>query len=130
MSTGEIIKELKRHTDKGRIISESADPRLVDEICNAGIRIKPVNKGKRDNDGSVKASIDKMLELNIKVTKRSYNLLEEFRNYTWDKDKGENFINEPIDAWNHGIDASRYWVLEEVLGKRDGNEDVSGIFSW
>lgn len=130
MSTGEIIKELKRHTDKGRVISESADPRLVDEIRNAGIRIKPVNKGKRDNDGSVKAGIDKMLELKIKVTKRSYNLLEEFRNYTWDKDKDENFINEPIDAWNHGIDASRYWVLEEVLGKRDGNQDMSGIFSW
>ena len=71
-----------------------------------------------------------MLELNIKVTKRSYNLLEELRNYTWDKDKDENFINEPIDAWNHGIDASRYWVLEEVLGKRDGIQDVSGIFSW
>ena len=31
---------------------------------------------------------------------------------------------------NHGIDASRYWVLEEVLGKRDGNQDMSGIFSW
>ncbi len=73
-----------------------------------------------------------MLELNIKVTKRSYKLLEEFRNYnyTWDKDKDENFINEPIDTWNHGIDASRYWVLEEVLGKRDGNEDVFGILSW
>jgi phage terminase large subunit len=40
-----------------------------------------------------------------------------FRNYTWDKDKDGNYINEPIDAFNHSCDASRYWVLGDVLGR-------------
>ena len=111
MGTGDIIKELKKQPN--RVISESADPRLVNEIRNAGVRIKAVDK----YPGSVKAGIDKMLELNLKITKRSYNLLEELRTYAWDKDKNENFINEPVDANNHAIDASRYWVLENVLGK-------------
>lgn len=111
MLTGDIIKELKKQTN--RVISESADPRLITEIRNSGVSIRAVDK----YPGSIKAGIDKMLELNIKITRRSYSLLEEFRNYTWDRDKDENFINEPIDAWNHGIDAARYWVLEEVLGK-------------
>ena len=112
MLTGDIITELKKQKDR-RVISESADPRLIQEIANAGIWIYPVEKFQ----GSVLAGITKMLELNIKVTKRSYNLLNEFRNYTWDKDKNDNYINQPIDAFNHGIDGARYWVLGDVLGK-------------
>jgi len=112
MLTKDIVKELRPH-EKKRIISESADPRLITEIRNAGFNIHPVDKFK----GSVMAGIDKMLELNIKITKRSYNILEEFRNYTWDKNKEGNYINEPIDKWNHAIDGSRYYVLSEILGK-------------
>jgi phage terminase large subunit len=111
MLTGDyipILRQLGRKT-----ISESADPRLIQEIANAGILIYPVEKFQ----GSILAGINKMLELNIKVTKRSYNLLEEFRNYTWDKDKDGNYINQPIDKYNHGVDAARYWVLGEILGR-------------
>jgi len=111
MLAGDIINELKPHRCK--VISESADPRLIQEIANAGILIYPVDKFQ----GSVVAGITKMLELNVKVTKRSYNLLNEFRNYTWDRDKDGRFINEPIGDFDHGIDAARYWVLGEVLGR-------------
>jgi phage terminase large subunit len=111
MLTDEIVTELKKN--QYNTMSESADPRLVQEIANAGILIYPVEKG----PDSVLAGIQKMLDLNIKVTKRSYNLLNEFRNYTWDKDKDRNYINKPIDKYNHGIDAARYWVLGEILGK-------------
>ena len=122
MLSRDIIKELRPFERK--VISESADPRLIQEIKNGGISIYPVDK----YAGSIKAGIDKMLELNIKVTKRSFNLLEEFRQYTWDKDKDGNYINEPIDNWNHCIDAARYWVLEEVLGKRSKPQDLTNIF--
>lgn len=129
MLSGDIIKALKPY-DHLKIISESADPRLVREIRNAGFKIQAVNKGKRDGVGSVMAGLNKMLEYNIKVTKNSINLIKEFRNYTYLQDKDERWLNEPIDAYNHGIDASRYVILEEILGRRDGVQDVSGIFSW
>jgi phage terminase large subunit len=116
MLTGEIISELKKKPQK--TISESADPRLVQEIANAGILIYPVSKG----PDSVLAGIEKMRELNIKITKRSYNLLHEFRNYTWDKDKDGHYINKPVDQYNHGIDAARYWVLGEILGKMQSGQ--------
>lgn len=122
MGTGDIVDVLKKHPLQ--VISESADPRLVKEIQNAGIRIKPVEK----YSGSVKAGIDKMLELNIKITKRSSNILEEFRTYTWDKDKNDNFINEPVDKNNHAIDAARYWVLENILGKNHKKSNVASLF--
>lgn len=123
MLTADIIRELKQYAGK-RVISESADPRMIQEIRNAGINIYPVEK----YAGSIKAGVDKMLELNIKVTKRSYNLLDEFRNYTWARDKDDNFINEPIDQYNHGIDAVRYWVIQEVLGQNKRKQNLSGVF--
>lgn len=112
MLSSDLIKELRRFGDM-KVYSDSADPRLVQEIHNGGIKIYPVEKGA----GSIIAGIDKMKSLNIFVTERSYNLCKEFRNYIWDKDKDGNYINHPIDAWNHGIDAARYYVLAILLGK-------------
>ena len=112
MLSSDLIKELRKYGDM-KVFSDSADPRLVQEIHNGGVRIYPVEKGA----GSIIAGIDKMKSLNIFVTENSYNLRKEFRNYVWDKDKDCNYINQPIDAWNHGIDAARYYILATLLGK-------------
>jgi phage terminase large subunit len=111
MLTGEIITELKKRPQK--TICDSEDPRLIQEIANAGILVYPASKG----PDSVLAGIQKMRDLNIKVTKRSYNLIYEFKNYTWDRDKDGNYINKPVKEFDHGADASRYWVWYEALGK-------------
>ena len=126
MLTGDIVTELKK--DDGKVISESADPRLIQEIQNTGVWILPVEKFQ----GSINAGINTMLDYNIKVTRHSINLLYEFRNYTWDKDKDGNYVNTPIDKYNHAIDAARYWVLGEVLGKilapQNWDKEDLGIF--
>lgn len=121
MLTGEIIAELKKSNTK--VMSESADPRLIQEIANAGVLIYPVDKFQ----GSIIAGINTMLEYNIKVTRRSVNLLFEFKNYTWDRDKDGNFINIPVDKYNHGIDAARYWILGEILGRLLVTQNLSAI---
>lgn len=63
------------------------------------------------------AGIQKMQELKIRVTKRSTNVLKEFRNYTYRQNKDGKWLNEPIDAYNHAIDAIRYVVLDKLLGQ-------------
>ncbi|KGF32953.1 PBSX family phage terminase large subunit [Hoylesella buccalis] len=124
MLSSDLIKALHRYEMK--VFSDSADPRLVQEIHNGGIKIYPVEKGA----GSIIAGIDKMKSLNIFVTERSYNLRKEFLNYVWDKDKDGNYINQPIDAWNHGIDATRYWVLATLLGKiQKPKGDIAAAFA-
>lgn len=124
MLSSDLIKALHRYEMK--VFSDSADPRLVQEIHNGGIKIYPVEKGA----GSIIAGIDKMKSLKIFVTERSYNLRKEFLNYVWDKDKDGNYINQPIDAWNHGIDATRYWVLATLLGKiQKPRGDIAAAFA-
>ena len=125
MLTKEIIESLKPYRDL-KVISESADPRLIDEIHNAGINIYPVDKSGQ----SVIAGIEKMLEMEIYVTERSYNAMMEFRNYVWDEDKNGVPLNRPKNGQaDHVLDAVRYYVLGMILGKiKKTNKNYRGYF--
>lgn len=116
MNTGDIVNEFVREERQGKggfVYAESADPRLLDEIALRGTIIYGVEKG----PGSVMAGISKLLEMEVFVTKNSLNIQEERRNYVYAKDKFGRYINEPIDAYNHLMDAIRYYVLAVILGK-------------
>lgn len=112
MLTSDIIRELKSKRPASKIISESADPRLIQEIFRAGLNIHPVKK----YPDSIKAGIAKMQEYNIFITKDSPDVIKEFRNYTYEQDKEGKWLNTPIDYFNHAIDAARYIVMQEIMG--------------
>lgn len=97
MLTNDLIREWKQLNWYPKIISESADPRLIDELYNAGLDIHPVRK----YAGSIQAGIMKMQEFNIKVTAQSVNVIKELRNYTYRQDKEGKWLNEPVDSFNH-----------------------------
>jgi phage terminase large subunit len=124
MLSKDIIKKLKEVNDSREIISESADPRLVQEISNAGFNIHAVEKGA----GSVMAGLDKMKGMKLCITARSNNAIKEFKNYTYKQDKNMKWLNEPIDDFNHIIDASRYVVLQKLLGKNFKKRNLTGLF--
>ena len=115
MVASDIIRELKKCAESAKIISESADPRLIREIRNAGINIHPVDKFQ----GSIEAGINKMLEYRIFITKNSLKTINEFKNYAYQQDKDGKWLNKPIDIYNHSIDAIRYIILTEKLGKKE-----------
>lgn len=121
MLTGDIIKEL-RELPRRKIWCDSADPRLVDEIHNAGFNIEAAEKPA----GSVKAGIDWMKGKKICITERSINAKKEFDNYTYQQDKNGIWLNEPIDAWNHLIDGTRYVFYMEKIGKRARKINLEG----
>lgn len=115
MLTSDIIRVLKEADGTVETISESADPRLLQEIYRAGINIKPVVK----YPGSILAGIAKMQELRLCITKRSYDIIREFRNYTWAQDKEGRWLRQPASGkGDHAIDGIRYCVLMKILGGR------------
>lgn len=127
MGTGDLISVLKDASSAGRkIIAESADPRLIDEIHMSGLNIHPVKKF----PGSVQAGLSTMSEYSIFVTKRSTNIIKELRNYIYAKDKEGRFLNTPVDAFNHAIDAARYVVLSEILGGKKGKGVRKPVFEF
>lgn len=114
LMTNEIAQILKRQGRK--VISESADPRMIDELSRAGVNIVPVQKYK----GSIEAGIAKMQTMKIHITKDSTNVIKEFKNYTYEKNREGKYLNTPIDMFNHAIDATRYVVLTTVMTRKVG----------
>ncbi|PTH38559.1 PBSX family phage terminase large subunit [Staphylococcus agnetis] len=93
---------------KEQITADSAERKSIDELKRLGInRIVPTRKGK----GSVVNGLQFLLQFRIVVDERCFKTIEELDNYTWQKDKttGE-YKNEPVDSYNHCIDALRYSV--------------------
>ena len=91
---------------KSIICADSAEQKSIDEIKRMGVtRIRPCVKGK----GSILQGIQKVQQYELVVTPDCKNVIEELQNYSWKKDKDTNeYINEPIDDFNHCLDALRY----------------------
>lgn len=91
---------------KSVIVADSAEQKSIVEIKNKGIyRIKPAEKGQ----GSVNEGLDEMQQYKFVINDKCTNTITEFENYSWQKDKKTNeYINKPIDDFNHCIDALRY----------------------
>lgn len=123
MLTKDIINALKEYPRR-KIWSESADPRLVTEIYNAGFNIEQVRK----YAGSVKAGIDYMKGLKIYITENSINAKKELDNYTYQQDKNGKWLNEPIDDYNHILDGVRYVCMMEKMGRRASITNLTGVF--
>ena len=91
---------------KSVIIADSAEPKSIAEIKSAGIqKIRGATKGQ----DSIIHSIQKLQNYEIILHPSCQSLKTELENYSWQKDRvtGE-YINKPIDMFNHYIDALRY----------------------
>ena len=97
------------------IIGDSAEPKTIKDIKNAGYNIKGAVKGA----DSINYGNKKIKSYPIMVTKRSLHLIEELRNYqnVYDKTLGI-YLDKPVDKWNHCIDPARYLVSEMFAGFR------------
>ena len=82
---------------KALTIADAAEPKSIDEIRSYGVNIQPANKGQ----GSVLQGIQAVQNQDISITKRSINVIKEYRNYLWQTDKDGRIINEPEHLFSH-----------------------------
>ena len=104
------IAEILQEQRERPIIADSAEPKSIDEIKSYGVDIQPCEKGA----GSVLYGIKVVQDQKISVTKRSINLIKEYRNYLWQKDKKTGRIKDPRTPegiLDHLMDAVRYGIV-------------------
>lgn len=91
---------------KSIIICDSAEPKSIEELRRAGLlRVKESIKGK----DSVIFGIQKLQQYHIVVHPSCSEIITELENYSWQKDRASGeYINKPIDDFNHCLDALRY----------------------
>jgi phage terminase large subunit len=82
------------------------DPDMISQLRRLG---QPVTMA-RKAAGSIKAGIAKLNEYNVFYTASSKNLATEKSKYMWKMDENGKATNDPIDDFNHLMDATRYGV--------------------
>lgn len=109
----EVIHDLGY--SKESIIADSAEQKSVEEIRRKGIaRIKPARKG----PDSVMNGIQFVQQHELIIDERCPKIIEELDNYTWLKDrKSGEYINKPVDLYNHCLDAMRYGLEPHMIGR-------------
>lgn len=85
-------------------IADSAEPKSIDELITYGIQAMGATKGQ----GSITQGIQYVQEKRVSMTKRSTNIIKEYRNYLWKVDKDGHQVGTPEDMFNHSMDAIRY----------------------
>jgi phage terminase large subunit len=106
LTNQDIFNKLKYITSKNEVIyADSAEPKSIEELRRMGLNIRATKKGK----DSILAGIDILKRFKIHI--KGENIKTEFLNYKWSKDKNGDLTNNPLDKWNHIIDAARYLVF-------------------
>lgn len=106
------------------VIADSAEPKSIDDIALAGVVIQPAVKGQ----GSLSRGISHVQDQRISVTKRSVDLIREYRNYMWKFDRNGKQLDIPEGGNDHAMDALRY-ALDSLQAKRTQPRVKLGAYS-
>lgn len=101
------------------IYADSAEPKSIRELQDLGWNVEPCEKGA----DSVRTGVLDLIDREVFYTEDSENVAEESQEYMWRLDKNKEPTNEPIDDWNHAMDAIRYAVYT------DSNQPFFGFTS-
>ena len=90
---------------KSVIVADAAEKKSIEEIKRQGItRIRACEKG----PDSIMHGIQKLQQYELIIHPSCIGVITELENYAWTKNKDGEYINKPIDSFNHFIDALRY----------------------
>jgi len=87
------------------IVADSAEPKSIEELRRMGLNIRPVNKS------SIIYGIQKLKQFKIYVHHESVDLISEFSNYRFKKDRIGNITNNTTGK-DHLLDALKYVVIQ------------------
>jgi len=113
LSNKQLADILLNEEEDTLTVADSAEPKSIDEIRSYGVKIIGAKKG-RD---SVAHGIQYLQDQKILMTKRSVNLIKEYRNYLWKTDRNGKIINTPEGGFDHLLDSCRYALTS--LNKRN-----------
>lgn len=101
---------------KSVIIADCAEQKSIEELRRKGVsKVRACSKGK----DSILHGIQHLQQYEIIVHSSCGGVITEFENYSWQKDKKTNeYVNKPIDSFNHYMDALRYSIQIKDTNKQ------------
>lgn len=106
-----LAVEVKNKIGADLVTCDSAEPKSIAELRNAGVNARGARKGK----DSVNFGIQWIQQQTVIIDKRCINAQNEFSMYHWKEDAGGNALPVPVDKDNHLIDGARYGLEDDSL---------------
>lgn len=94
-----------------QVVADSAEPKSIAELARLGLPVEPALKG----PDSIAAGLDLLRRYRLNLLPSCVGLKKELANYKWKVDRltGKS-TNQPVDAFNHAVDALRYLCLTKL----------------
>jgi phage terminase large subunit len=89
------------------IVADSAEPKSIEELKRQNLSVRPVSKT------SILYGIQKMKQFKIYVHEDSVDLISEFSNFKFKKDRTGVITNTTIGK-DHGLDALKYAIIQFI----------------
>lgn len=120
-----LAQEVRVRCGGGVVRCDSADPRMIAQLRERGLRAVPVKKG----PGSVSAGMRWLQERAAIIIDpaRTPAAAREFSSYEYAPDGSGGFLPEYPDRANHLIDAARYAVEGVTRGKAGEAKELRGV---
>lgn len=97
------------------VTCDNSEPKSVSDYLQLGVKAVSAVKGK----GSIESGIKFLQSFeHIYIHPSCTNVYDEFCNYQWRLDKNGEALPEPVDAFNHAIDAIRYALESDMAHNR------------
>ena len=130
MLNADIVADLQRDAVPRQIpiYADCAEPKTIAEIAQSGFNVRPCTKGAPVRSDKLTFQIHWMQGWTLHVTKTSLNLINELRNYTWEKDRDGKPTNYPIDKFNHCFTGDT--LIETEHGPKRIDEIIEGEKVW
>lgn len=103
-------------------VADSAEPKSIAELNQYGLSVIGAKKGA----DSVRYGISTVQQQKISVTKRSTNILKEYRGYFWETDKDGKILNTPQGFNDHTMSAIRYAIKNLIPDDTIPKKQFSG----
>ncbi|MCD4761251.1 PBSX family phage terminase large subunit [bacterium] len=85
------------------IYADSAEPKSIEDLFNAGYNVLPATKQVLDGIKSVKSH-------KLHIHHESSNVTKEIRTYKWRENKNGDLLDEPVKFNDHSMDGIRYGI--------------------
>ena len=103
LTTSELIERLGPNglnfSRTMELFCDNAEPKTIQELCNAGFNALPADK-------DVREGIRKVKGMPLYITERSANVIKEIKSYKWKITKDGKVLDEPVKMNDHACFAS------------------------
>jgi phage terminase large subunit len=114
LTNPQLAEAIKPICGSDKITCDSAEPKSIRELRDNGVNAYGAKKGQ----DSVNFGIQWFQQQTLIIDTRCVNTKNEIMQYKWKEDKNGVAIRQPVDKYNHLIDAARYAYEDDMTERR------------